>query len=258
MPQTAEHETETTTIPHDPEAQAIDNQLADTSVADLDIGAQALDVLVQLNCKSIGEFLSRTKDGKDLKLIIKAGLPRDAADDVLLAIADKREELKKAAEPKTKGEKPLPPPSAGKHGYELTAPVTIGSVTTRGDGKSLSARLTINLSGEDAVVGINPMRAIRTFCGAELDLELREEGGQESLGDMGPKPFHGVARTGGLSITADRKAASFTVVFVKSAVIAAALEGFAGLDAELRCTNNAGSEDTTEQEDPEQMALDAT
>lgn len=255
MPKTLE-EPEATTIPHDPEKQAIENQLADTSVADLDIGAQALDILVQLNINSVGKFLLKTNNGENTRLLAKAGLPRDTADDILLAIADKREDLTKAAQPKPK-ERELPPPSAGKHGYELTAPCTVGSVTTRGDGKSLSCRVTINLAGEDAVVGVNPMRAIRTFCGAELDLELREEGGQESLEGMGPKPFHGVARTGGLSITSDRKAASFTCVFVKSAVNSNALEAFAGLDAELRCTNNAGPEDASEyEEDPDQLELE--
>jgi hypothetical protein len=252
---TTTEETETTTIAHDPEAQAIENQLADTSVADLDIGEQALDVLVQLNINSVGKFLDKTNNGENPELIVKAGVPRDAADDILIAISNKREELKEAAKPKPK-ERELPPPSRGEHGYELTAPVTVGSVTTRGDGKSLSCRLTIDLAGEDGVVGVNPMRAIRTFCGAELDLEIRQGGGQESFDGMGPKPFHGVARTGGVSITADRKACGFTCVFVKSGVNSIALEAFAGLDAELRCTNNAGSEDTTEQDD-DQLALDA-
>ncbi len=250
---------ESTTLHHDPETQAIENQLADTPIGDLPgITSDVLDVLIKTNINSVGKFLDRTMNGEQPKLLVKAGIPRDTIDDILIAIADKRAELTEAAKPKPK-EKPLPPPSEGKQGYELTTPVTIGSVTTRGDGKSLSARLTIDISGEDGVVGVSPARALKTFCGAELDLEIRETGGQQSLKGMGPKPFYGVARTGGVSFTADKKAASFTVVFVKTAVNGPALEAFAGLDAELRCTNNAGSEDTTEQDDhdDQQLALDA-
>lgn len=251
-------EPEATTIPHDPEAQAIENQLADTLVAELDIGEQALDVLVQLNINSVGKFLDKTNNGENPELMIKAGLPRDAADDILIAIADKRDELIKAAESKSASkEAKLPEPSKGAHGYEVTTSISIGSVTTAADGKHINTSCKIPLSGSDGHVGLEVLRAIKTFRGAELDLELRQAGGQQSLEGLGLKDFHGVAHIGNVSLTGDEKHISFTMKFVRKAINGNALAAYAGKDAELRCTNNAGAEDATEHEpDPNQLALD--
>lgn len=243
-------QTETTTAPNDPESQAIENQLSDVSVADLDIGEQALDVLIQTNIKSVGDFLNKTNNGENLQLITKAGLHGDAAGSVLNAIDDKREELQNEASAKAaSAEANLPEPSKGKQGYEVTTPINIGSVTHRKDSKHISASCTVAISGEEGVVGMNPMRAINTFAGAQLDMELKQQGAQQSLDGMGLRDFHGVAQIGNVSVKADKKSIGFTLVFVRKAVDGNALAAYTGKKAELRCTNKAGAEDITEQED---------
>lgn len=244
MPQTAE--VDTTTIPHDPEAQAIENQLADTSVADLDIPEQTLDVLVQLNIKSVGEFYDKTNNGENPELIVKAGLPRDAADDVLIAIAKKKGEIEKAAQPKP--EKKLPDPTNGANGYERKFKCKIGRVSI---GKTtVSCGVKIPVKGQDGKAGYSRDLIDRCFIEAQIDIEINA-GEQLELDPEGRKPFHAVGTTG--RVSGGGKDASFTLTLPRQSVNYNALTAYAEDEGEIHVNVIDGE---AVDEDPDQMSLE--
>ena len=142
---TAEPPTEAT-VPHDPEATAIENQLADVPIGDLGIDAATLDLCVKVNINSVGKFLDKTNNGDNPKLLAKAGFSKDVLDDIVIKISEKRKELKEAAKPK-KSKKQLPPPTNGNKGYERKFRCKVGRVSI---GKTtVSCGIKVPIKGED-------------------------------------------------------------------------------------------------------------
>lgn len=225
-----EEKTETTTIAHDPAAQAIENQLADTPIGDIEgITADILDVLIKTGINSVGKFLDRTNNGENPKLLIKAGLPRDAADDIILAISDKREELKEAAKPRP--DKQLPDPTNGASGYERKFKCKVGRVSV---GKTtVSCAIKIPVKGEDGKPGYSRNLIDRYFIESQIDIELNA-GEQLELDPEGRRPFHAVGTTG--RVSGGGKDASFTLTLKRQSINYNSLTAYAEDDAQI-CVN---------------------
>ena len=256
---TTEAPEDTTTIPQDPEAQAIKNQLDDTPVTDLDLTEGVIDKLRELEINSVGVFYENTANGDAPDLLIKAGMPRDAIDDMLIAIANRRNELEDEMKAKTESSKvPLgiqnPQPSRGADDYRWKVPAVLKGVKLDDQTRSVGVRIPVK--GMEGVVGLPIQRAYDTFCGRQVDVAIYE-GDNPPLEGVGLTVFYAVGKTTTLSFTANHKFANFTLSFIEDAIDGHLLEEYRKKDVTI-CVNVRDADEPEEENtnDDEQMPLE--
>lgn len=251
---------ETTTIPADPEAQAIKNQLDDTPVTDLYLTQGVIDKLRELEINSVGVFYDKTADGEAPELLVKAGMPRDAVDDILIAIADRRKEIEDSVVRGEPNKTPLgiqnPQPSRGADDYRWKVPAVLKGVKL--DDQTRSVGVKIPVKGMEGVVGLPIQRAYETFCGRQVDIAIYE-GDNPPLEGVGLSVFYAVGKTTTLSFTANHKFANFTLSFIEHEIDGHLLEDYRKKDVTI-CVNvrdvDAPDDEEEDEADEEQMPLE--